>query len=87
MVIVGGMRSITAVFFGVSFLLILKQVVMITSPVIAAIVPAFSDSILASFLMIVFGIVVALFLIFEPRGLYHRWEITKASLRLWPFPY
>jgi branched-chain amino acid transport system permease protein len=33
----------------------------------------------------VFGIVLILFLIYEPRGLAHRWEIFKASYRLYPF--
>jgi branched-chain amino acid transport system permease protein len=28
-----------------------------------------------------------LFLIFEPRGLAHRWETFKATYRLWPFSY
>jgi branched-chain amino acid transport system permease protein len=28
-----------------------------------------------------------LFIIFEPRGLAHRWEIFKASYRLRPFAY
>ena len=85
--IVGGMGSITGVYFGVIFLLLLKQAVLITSPILAAIIPTFTDSILASLLMIFFGLVIALFLIFEPRGLYHRWEIIKSSIRLWPFPY
>jgi branched-chain amino acid transport system permease protein len=33
----------------------------------------------------VFGIVLIIFLIYEPRGLAHRWEIFKASYRLYPF--
>ena len=32
-----------------------------------------------------FGLSLLLFLIFEPRGLAHRWEIVKAAWRLWPF--
>jgi branched-chain amino acid transport system permease protein len=34
-----------------------------------------------------FGLVMVLFLIFEPRGLAHRWNLFKASYRLWPFSY
>jgi branched-chain amino acid transport system permease protein len=35
----------------------------------------------------IFGLVIILFLVFEPRGLAHRWNILKASYRLWPFSY
>jgi hypothetical protein len=31
------------------------------------------------------GLVIILFLIFEPRGLDHRWGMVKAYFRLWPF--
>ena len=31
------------------------------------------------------GLVIITFLIFEPRGLAHRWEMIKAYCRLWPF--
>ena len=33
---------------------------------------------------IILGIV---FVIFEPRGLVHRWNIVKESYRIWPFPH
>jgi branched-chain amino acid transport system permease protein len=31
--------------------------------------------------------VIILFLVFEPRGLAHRWNLFKSSYRLWPFSY
>ena len=34
-----------------------------------------------------FGLVIILFLILEPRGLAHRWTLFKAAYRLWPFSY
>jgi branched-chain amino acid transport system permease protein len=37
--------------------------------------------------MMVFGLIIMLFLIFEPRGLAHRWQLFKASYRLHPFSY
>jgi branched-chain amino acid transport system permease protein len=36
-------------------------------------------------MLVIFGLAIILFLIFEPRGLAHRWEIFKAWYRLWPF--
>ena len=32
-------------------------------------------------------VVVIVFLVFEPRGLYHRWEVFKTSCRLHPYSY
>jgi branched-chain amino acid transport system permease protein len=31
--------------------------------------------------------VLIIFLIFEPRGLAHRWEMVKAYFKLWPFSF
>jgi branched-chain amino acid transport system permease protein len=36
---------------------------------------------------ILLGGVIILFLILDPRGLYHRWVLLKTSYRIWPFPY
>jgi branched-chain amino acid transport system permease protein len=36
---------------------------------------------------LLFGLVIILFLILEPRGISHRWNLFKASYRLWPFSY
>jgi branched-chain amino acid transport system permease protein len=33
------------------------------------------------------GGIIAGFLIFEPRGLMHRWNIAEAVVPLWPYPY
>jgi branched-chain amino acid transport system permease protein len=42
---------------------------------------------LAPFRQVVFGVVVILFLLFEPRGLANSWEKLKKYLQLWPYPY
>jgi branched-chain amino acid transport system permease protein len=31
--------------------------------------------------------VILIFLIFEPRGLAHRWQMILSTFRLWPFPH
>jgi branched-chain amino acid transport system permease protein len=87
MLIVGGMGSIPGVFFGVLFIRILNEVVMLTSPVLAKAFPWLGTSPAAALGLTAFGLAVAVFLIFEPRGLAHRWEIFKASYRLYPFAY
>jgi branched-chain amino acid transport system permease protein len=36
---------------------------------------------------IVIGALIIVFLIVEPHGLAHIWNIAKQKLRVWPFPY
>jgi branched-chain amino acid transport system permease protein len=50
-------------------------------------IPQLGAQISASLIEMTFGITIILFLVFEPRGLSHRWEILKESYRLWPFSY
>jgi branched-chain amino acid transport system permease protein len=85
MLIIGGLGSIPGVFFGVLFIRILNELVMFTSPVLAKALPWLGSSPAAALGLIAFGLAVIIFLIFEPRGLAHRWEIFKASYRLYPF--
>jgi len=85
MLIIGGIGSIPGVFFGVLFIRILNELVMFTSPVLAKALPWLGSSPAASLGLIAFGLAMAVFLIFEPRGLAHRWEIFKSSYRLYPF--
>jgi len=85
MLIVGGGGSIPGVFFGVIFLRLLEEGVMFAAPLLASVFPWIGIHPAASMSVSVFGVVLILFLIFEPRGLAHRWEIFKASYRLYPF--
>lgn len=85
MLIVGGMGSIPGVFFGVLLIRILDELVMMVSPTLAAWFPWLGSAPAAGLGVSAFGLVLAIFLIKEPRGLAHRWEIIKASLRLYPF--
>ena len=87
MLIVGGLGSITGVFFGVLFIRLLDEMVTFIAPLLAAVFPAIGMAPAAALSLSFFGLVVILFLVFEPRGLYHRWEIFKVSYRLYPFAY
>lgn len=87
MIIVGGMGTTMGPIFGVIFIKGLEQVsAFITAP-LATVFPMLSAGITASFVSLVFGAVIILFLAFEPRGIVHRWEIIKATYRMWPFSY
>jgi branched-chain amino acid transport system permease protein len=87
MLIVGGMGSIPGVFFGVIFIRVMDELVLIFSPYLADLFPWLGMAPAAGLGLTAFGLVLAWFLIKEPRGLAHRWEILKASSRLYPFAY
>jgi branched-chain amino acid transport system permease protein len=87
MLIVGGMGSVTGAIFGAVSLRLLAQAVLFLAPVIGGLFPAIAGSSVAGMTQVFFGLVIILFLIFEPRGLFHRWQLILASFRLWPFPY
>lgn len=82
MLIVGGMGSISGAILGAISLKLLDEFVTAVGPVLSAVVAAQAA---ASLALISRGLIIILFLIYEPRGLEHRWEIVKAYFRLWPF--
>ena len=84
MLIVGGMGSTAGTIFGVIFLKLLDELVTVIGPLLAT---AIAPQAAASLGLIVRGLVIILFLIFEPRGLAHRWELIKTYYRRWPFSY
>lgn len=87
MIIVGGMGSITGAIFGVVFITLLDEMVIQLGPAFGALLPGISQTVSASLSLMAFGLIIMLFLIFEPRGLYHRWQLLKTSYRLHPFSY
>jgi branched-chain amino acid transport system permease protein len=82
MLIVGGMGSTVGVIFGAVSLKLLDELVTIVGPILSA---AVAPQAAASLSLIMRGLVIIIFLIFEPRGLAHRWQMVKAYYRLWPF--
>jgi branched-chain amino acid transport system permease protein len=87
MMIIGGLGNTLGPFFGAIFIGLLREICVICGPWITSIIPQLGAQISASLVEMTFGITIILFLVFEPRGLSHRWEILKASYRLWPFSY
>jgi len=82
MLIVGGMGSNVGVIFGVIALKLLDELVVIVGPILATI---FVPQAAAALSLVLRGLLIILFLIFEPRGLAHLWERVKTYYRLWPF--
>ena len=85
MLIVGGMGSTVGAIFGAVSLKLLDELVTVLGPVLASIFPAIAAQAAASLGLIARGLVIILFLIYEPRGLFHRWEMIKNYFKIWPF--
>jgi len=82
MLIVGGMGSATGAVFGAVALRLLDELVTMAGPILSA---AVAPQAAASLALISHGLIIIIFLIFEPRGLHHRWEMIKTFFRLWPY--
>lgn len=87
MIIVGGMGSILGAILGTIFLRVLEEFIVWTGPLLAGVLPGARGDVWFAAMNIILGGTIILFLIYEPRGLVHRWNIFKATYRLWPFPY
>lgn len=87
MIIVGGMGSVTGALIGVFVIKVIQEGLTSLGPTIVDHLPFLGGDIVFSVMNVFLGGIIAAFLIFEPRGLMHRWEIVKRSYRLWPFPY
>jgi len=84
MIIIGGLGSITGSVMGAVFMTLLPEVLNGLSGSISSVLPDISQHINA-LREGVFGLVLMLFLIFEPEGLANRWRLIKAYWKLYPF--
>ncbi len=89
MLIVGGLGSILGAILGTVFLRALQEVIMYLGPLLVNIFPNIGGGAQVWFagMNILLGGVIILFLVYEPHGLAHRWNIIKTNYRVWPFPY
>jgi len=87
MIIIGGLGTTLGPIFGVIFVRLLQQGVLFLTPAIEAAFPVLPAGFATGIAPMLFGLVIILFLILEPRGLAHRWMLFKSAYRLWPFSY
>ncbi|MBN2061812.1 MAG: branched-chain amino acid ABC transporter permease [Deltaproteobacteria bacterium] len=86
MAIVGGLGTLIGSFFGPAAINILNLQVENIAVATKALFPATMD--LATALRpLTFGLVIVLFLMFEPRGIANWWRIVRTYFKLWPFRY
>ncbi len=87
MIIIGGLGTTLGPILGVVFIRGLQQVLTVYAlPFLEGVLPlpaAFATGLVP----MLFGLIIILFLVLEPRGLAHRWMLFKSAYRLWPFSY
>jgi branched-chain amino acid transport system permease protein len=85
-IIVGGMGTTIGPIMGVIFIVAITEGLGRIMTIVGGADPQLMTAILP-LRSVIFGLIITLFLIFEPRGLNHRWGLTKAYYRMWPFSY
>jgi branched-chain amino acid transport system permease protein len=87
-IIIGGLGTSVGPIFGVVFIRLLQQFLTVAVvPWLGHAFPNLPAGFASGVSPMVFGLVLILFLVLEPRGLAHRWALFKAAYRLWPFSY
>jgi branched-chain amino acid transport system permease protein len=86
MIIVGGLGSILGAIFGGIFMTLVPELLNFLSGIVKSILPG-QEAIFEPLKNVIFGLLIVLFLIFEPRGLAEIWNRAKNFFRLWPFSY
>lgn len=84
-IIIGGLGTTVGPIFGTIFIRLLQQSITLISPILENTYPALPAGFTTGIGPMVFGLVIILFLVLEPRGLAHRWALVRTSYRLWPF--
>ncbi|MFC1964458.1 branched-chain amino acid ABC transporter permease [Chloroflexota bacterium] len=88
MIIIGGLGTTLGPILGVVFIRLLQQVLTVEFvPFLESTFTMFPSGFATGVTPMLFGLVIVLFLILEPRGLAHRWALFKSAYRLWPFSY
>ncbi len=86
MIIVGGLGSIAGAVYGAAFIMLLPPLLAEFADLLRPTVP-FLAAQLPAVQVAAFGLVIVLFLLFEPRGLNRIWQRVKDYIRFWPFRY
>jgi branched-chain amino acid transport system permease protein len=83
------MGSILGAIIGTVVIRFLQEFITYFGPFIAELkfLEAIGGQIIFASMNMLLGGVIILFVLFEPRGLVHRWNILKESYRIWPFPH
>jgi len=87
MLVIGGMGSVSGALMGVAFVQVLQYELQLAGESLANHVPSMTEFATGALVPMVFGLVVVIFLVYQPRGLVHQWDFVKKSYRSWPYSY
>jgi branched-chain amino acid transport system permease protein len=88
MIIIGGLGTNLGPILGVVFIRVLQNLLLAEFiPFLERTFTMFPPGFASGIAPMLFGLIIVLFLVLEPRGIAHRWALLKASYRLWPFSY
>lgn len=87
MLVIGGLGSSLGPILGAIVVELLIEGATLIGPFFISVFPSTAAGAVQALRPLFFGTTLMLFLIFEPRGLAHRWQIVKAAWRLRPFSY
>ncbi|MCA1032200.1 branched-chain amino acid ABC transporter permease [Bacillus timonensis] len=86
MILVGGLGSVFGSIYGAIFITLLPVILRTVVELISGVFPELS-AVLIGMKEVVFGVVIVLFLVYEPEGLAKIWRNIKDYFKLWPFSY
>ncbi|MDQ3944591.1 MAG: branched-chain amino acid ABC transporter permease [Actinomycetota bacterium] len=87
MIIVGGLGSVSGAVYGALFIVWLPAYIQRVGPQLENLGLDVLYRELPAVQVAAFGLVIVLFLLFEPRGIARLWQRIKDYFRLWPFRY
>ena len=85
MMIVGGLGSIVGAVLGTVLIRGVQETITSLGPDLVERIPSLSSDLIFASINVFLGLIITMFLLLEPKGLMHRWNILKLNYRLWPF--
>lgn len=87
-VVIGGVATISGSIIGAAFVVLLPKLLQIVAPLIPGIGPS-GQGVISVFQLqtLLFGVLIVVFLILEPRGLYGLWHRIRTYFTTWPMSY
>jgi branched-chain amino acid transport system permease protein len=87
MLIVGGLGSPLGAILGTVFITSVQEIFHTLGGTLLAAFPNLGGGLVFATSNVLLGVCILLALLFEPRGLAHRWSVLKSAYRIWPFPH
>lgn len=86
MIVVGGVGSILGSIYGAVFITLLPEAIRMLTDTMREDFPLLTTR-FAALKTVINGLIIVLFLLYEPEGMYGRWQKIKTYWNNWPFTY